>query len=53
MLNALHPCMFHFVFTEPEVLFYRNSSVDLGSITVDWVYNEVYWVERQDGYRVC
>ena len=34
-----------------EVLF--NQSADLGSITVDWVNNELYWVERQVGYRVC
>lgn len=39
--------------TEVEVLFRRDNSIDLGSITVDWVNDEVYWVERQDGYRVC
>ena len=37
--------------TDPEVLF--NRSVELGSIVVDWVDNEFYWVERQLGYRVC
>ena len=30
-----------------------NQSAALGSITVDWVNNELYWVEQQIGYRVC
>jgi hypothetical protein len=34
-----------------EILF--NRSADLGSIAVDWVNNELYWVEIQLGYRVC
>ena len=36
-----------------EVLFQRDDSVGLGSITVDWVNDELYWIERlAGGYRV-
>ena len=36
-----------------EVIFQRNDSMGLGSITVDWVNDELYWIERlAGGYRV-
>ena len=44
-------CLLCLLNADPEVLF--NRSADLGSIAVDWVNNELYWVEIQLGYRVC
>ena len=42
------------LFADVEVLFQRNNSVGLSSIAVDWVNDELYWIERHDtGYRVC
>ena len=44
------PCM---CTADVEVLFQRDDSVGLGSITVDWVNDELYWIERlAGGYRV-
>ena len=44
------PCM---CTPDVEVIFQRDDSVGLGSITVDWVNNELYWIERlAEGYRV-
>ena len=44
-------CLLRLLNADPEVLF--NRSADLGSIAVDWVNDELYWVEIQVGYRVC
>ena len=42
------------LFADVEVLFQRNNSDGLNSIAVDWVNDELYWIERHDtGYRVC
>ena len=50
-MNFLWYAQMFLVNADPEVLF--NRSADLGSIAVDWVNNELYWVEIQLGYRVC
>ena len=49
--------LIHFMyFSDPETVVMLSSAITNGAIAVDWVNNDIYWVERvqsQAGSTVC
>ncbi len=52
---SLLPCVLSLAcVTAPEVIVAERPAESLGSVAVDWIYNELYWIENSTTEsRVC